>query len=1346
MTWSSAPENLYADTARLLYLKVELPSGLQDLTYYWLINGRIDTGSVVSVSLRDGNNYAAVFVNFQGFGYKKEMSIQTSRLFETVYQPQIMLFDTATKFLKFLPPDSMSYVNLKSKDTAYCFLHSQLPSYRAIWKFQGDTTGLLSFDNSCSDNVGRFLSKDLHLVLDLRSYQINGSRLYLIKGSDSVLLYTFPVNIADTAYVVFRKPLIFSDTSQQTLGQYLGSLDPVDTLYWTDRILTGKIYVVDKQFFAPEDAFSNLGDTLDLKDFKFVFSTKQGLSNFNFDRFNIELMATPSIDLLPLVVDLDSNKLNNLLTINRLASNLYTIEANGDFNQTAVSFLVGDSLNPCRTFALDVIKLTGQNVVFWNGCFVVGDEIVDFTKDYTYYLDTSLAVSSSAFFYNKFFGLSAAGLVVMDKNSDDLSNSSNWFFIDFSREGDTTVEQPNLLKINNPQDVSYLVSLVLGHGNLYFYQTDYTFLDLQNDTVIQPVDSIANVGNILTAFYPQVDSQINIHKAYCVVKHNSSVSFVELTVDSLGNLKINPQDWLSLDYEPVASAFSPDSPYVYAIASDNKLYFYNIELNQYGQIQGLNLITSVSHNGITAVELASDSIAYFSDSSHIYGFNLKTSKLQQVYEYYGDGALSFLQLTPNDKIIFGTHSRLVGIISDIDHISNAFVEEQYLSLKADLNYPAGLFPYVSVYYDEDSLIYYRYADFHVRTKYPSYLMSTSIVTNDSDDSVHSADLTTKIDKINYKLHCFVAYNKRVIASFGSTDDSVYTVTMPYRVYVKFDNWKQEYWCLDTPNILLQVPDYDYDSIYWTYNGQRLENYDGDTSLLARFPGFYTVSMYFQGGDYRELSTSIHYIPETIFDSLQIHYSLTLSDGRNFIDTNTVYLKSGLDYKAKVKWLITDTANTLRNGREVEPYFIYEGKLTKADSISIDLGINGDRLLVALLKYKGKFYLRSIVFKRDFKPLVCDSIIRIPYRKKFMLYFASDRLGYNVDSTAYYVKVLPLKPEYVVAQAFGTDDFMQNLPTSSLNLVYYVPDLVSVSQKISVYSESGSQLLENLYAKPQTVSDSSYYVFDFPIVFSNSADTSLSALIASMKPIQQYYYFTDSVRKAFIYHIPYGSYKPQNIGQQTISSPDDLFVPSVANSMDEPFYRFYYKLSNDLRDLQNVNLFDNANDVVSIQTAGNFSDTTGGFGGTGSFNITKIADTAFELETFRILVSKTGTLLFTANYKDSYLEDTLHYLIYGIKNVPHFGGNFLLTPNGDGYNDYLDIGQLIRFFGLNLGGNYKVSIITSKGAVIAKFKNVDLSQFMNWQGEINNYRLPSGVYWFLISDYKNVYYFTVTIIR
>ncbi len=1345
LTWYLAPDNLYADTATLMYLKLDLPSDLQGLTYFWLINGKVDTGTVVNVQLRDGNNFVSVFANFQGFGYKREMLIQTSRLFKPVYIPQIMLFDTATKFLKFLPPDSMSYVNLKSKDTAYCFLRNQLPSYRASWEFQGDTTGQLLFDNCCSSNVGKFLSKDMHLVLDLRSFQINGSKFYLIKGQDSVLLYTFPVNIEDTAYVVFRKPLIFSDTSQQTLGQYLGSLESVDTLYWMDRILTGKIYVVDKQFFAPEDAFSNLGDTLDLRDFKFVFSTKQGFSNFNFYRFNVELEAFPSIKLSPLDVDLDSNKLNNLLSINRLAPNLYTVKANGDFNQTIATYQIGDSLTPCKSIDFNVIKLTGQNVLFWNGCFVIGDEIYDFTKDYTYYLDTSLTVSSSAFYYNKFFGLSTHGLLVMDKNSENLS-SANRYFINFLRTADTISEAPILLKLNNLQNLSYLVSLVLGHGNLYFYLTDYTFLDLDKDTVIQPVDSITGIGKILTAFYPQRDSQVDITKAFCVVERNNNVSFIALAVDSLGNLKITPQDWLTLDYEPVASAFSPDSPYVYALASNSKLYFYKVVLNQSEQIQSLTLINSIGYTGVRAIELASDSIAYFCDSAKIYGYNLNNGQLKQVYTSYYDEPLDFLQLTPNDKIIFGTTKGWIGEINDLEHITNAFVIDQYLANNIRLNYPSGLFPFASISYDQDSLIYYQNADFHVRSKYPGYWLSTKIILNDGD-SVNTADLTTKIDKINYKLNYQVIYNKRVIASFGPNDDSIFTNTMPYKVYVKFDNWKKEYWCLDTPDVLLQVPDYDYDSIYWTYNGQRLEDYDGDTSLLAKFPGYYTVNMYFQGGEYRELSTSIHYVPESIFDSLQIHYQLTLSDGRSFVDTNYVELAPDKDYKVKIKWLITDTANTLRDARVIEPYFLYEGKLTKADSLSVDLGSVGDRLLVAMLKYKDKFYLRRITFKRDFKPLVSDSVIRIPYRKKFMLYFASDRFGYNYDSSAYYVKVLPLKPEYVVAEEYGTNDYIQDLPTTSLNFVFYTADLIPASKNIGVYTESETKLIENLYVQPQGVSDSSYLIFDFPVYFSNSADTTLSQVVSKMQPTGQYYFFTDSIRKVLVYHIPYGIYSPQNIQLQVINSTDGLYIQTTDNSFEEPFYSIFYKLKSDLSDLQDVNLYDNANDVAnSTAPIDETNISTSGFGGAGSFNIQKLSDTTFELETFRILVSTRGTFLFTANFRSSYLEDTLHYEIYGIKDIPHFGGNFLLTPNGDGYNDYIDIGQLIKFFGLNLGNNYKISIINSKGVVIAKLKNADLSQFLNWRGKINNRQLPSGVYWFLISDYKNVYYFTVTIIR
>ena len=66
--------------------------------------------------------------------------------------------------------------------------------------------------------------------------------------------------------------------------------------------------------------------------------------------------------------------------------------------------------------------------------------------------------------------------------------------------------------------------------------------------------------------------------------------------------------------------------------------------------------------------------------------------------------------------------------------------------------------------------------------------------------------------------------------------------------------------------------------------------------------------------------------------------------------------------------------------------------------------------------------------------------------------------------------------------------------------------------------------------------------------------------------------------------------------------------------------------------------------------------------------------------------------------------------------------------------------------LDLAPDFKVSIINSKGEVIGKFRKNELDQFYNWQGKINGRDLPSGVYWFILSDYKQVFSFTVTIIR
>lgn len=79
-----------------------------------------------------------------------------------------------------------------------------------------------------------------------------------------------------------------------------------------------------------------------------------------------------------------------------------------------------------------------------------------------------------------------------------------------------------------------------------------------------------------------------------------------------------------------------------------------------------------------------------------------------------------------------------------------------------------------------------------------------------------------------------------------------------------------------------------------------------------------------------------------------------------------------------------------------------------------------------------------------------------------------------------------------------------------------------------------------------------------------------------------------------------------------------------------------------------------------------------------------------------------------------------------------------SPNGDGINDVLEIGQLSHF------EHYRVRIFDHKGVLLVEYKD----QYTGWDGTYNGEKLPAGDYWYQIDieDVDKMYLGHVTILR
>ncbi len=960
-------------------------------------------------------------------------------------------------------------------------------------------------------------------------------------------------------------------------------------------------------------------------------------------------------------------------------------------------------------------KDTIRREILWNGTFLFGSDLFDFTSQsiltHLNYFDEP--VSSTGFIGTKFCALSRRKMYVVSIYDFNGVN------VDLRTEGDTVSEPPVLLKLKSADfSQSFIVPVVISHDSLMVYSLSQMQLDhLVNDTAISAKVTKINVANTLTAFYPQRNRQPDIRKAYLVYVDNGALNIMQLTIAG-NNLSTNTTQWNIINGTPRTSAFSVDSPYVYALATDNKLTLYRFELNNQLNIHGIEVGTSLDIDSINAMEFAPGGrYLYFSRGDILYALDIRTNELDTVWEAQGE--IKNLQITPLGDLAVVYDAGFLTFLSNITHPHFLATEDlSFFDINNEFNYPSGWFPLVFLEHEPDTIKLMEPVTFSVTSRFENSSFG-AVLWNNLGDSIQANALTFDVSLPRLKVG-FKANFTGKIDVFAGNDSTHIEALFPYKVYIEWPKWRPDIFWLEPKTEPLAIPDYQYDSVRWFYNFEHLADYDDETELDAEKPGVYEVEAYFKGGIYKDNRTFIHYLPESIFDSLDIHYEVKLENGQSYQLEGAMGeddIQAYGNHGAEINCVVNDSNNVLRNGRQLEFYYLIGDSLISDRQVSFKFKDNGNFLVLGIIKYLDRYAFRAIIFKTDSMLLDYGEGLTIRYLKPLKLIFSKERLGFNEDSSQFYVLANLGSPnnvsvfEYSSPGAYKLKDFSH---------IYYKSLPVSINEPIRV-SVNGNE--DMYYYQPQSPGDdSSYIVFDGPVIFSLKAQQTLQDYLETADVDDGMYMTEDGVIQGKFYHVPFGVYRPQ-------SAPDgNLYVYSLSPE-DISSFDFSDKLSifiakSDTQQVIDLELYDKNSSLF----------------------VKQLNDTVFELKTFRIVTSKRGNLLVVVGMGDQPFSKLIPYRIIGIEKVKNFGGNFILTPNNDGVNDYLNILDMINFWNLNASPDFKVSIINSKGEVIAKLRKDQLTGFDQWQGKINGRQLPSGVYWFIISDNKNVYSFTVTILR
>ena len=961
-------------------------------------------------------------------------------------------------------------------------------------------------------------------------------------------------------------------------------------------------------------------------------------------------------------------------------------------------------------------KDTSRREILWNGTFVIGQDLYNFTDGSVVnslgYLDEP--VSSTGFIANKFCALSQTRMYVIS-----IFDMSMYNVVDLRTEGDTVSEPPILLKLKSADfSRSFIVPVVLTHDSLKVYSLSRMQLaNLTVDTSISARFTKVNVSNTISAFYPQRSGQPDIRKAYLVYVYNGILSIMQLTVDSI-NLVSSTMQWLSVNGIPRVSAFSLDSPYVYALATDDKLTLYRFSLDNQLDIHTIEVGSSLNIDSIEAMEFAPGGrYLYLSRGNVLYALDIQGNSLDTVL--VNEAEIKNLQITPlGDLAVRDVDGRLL-FVNDLNNPHFLTVEDlSFFDIDNNFNYPSGWFPLVYFKHEPDTIQLSVPVTFSVVPRFNDPGFST-IIWNSYGDTVHLNDFTFDVVTTDLQVG-YRAEFSGLIDVFSGLDSSNIESFMPFKVYIDWPKWPDEILWLEPQTITLAIPDYSYDSVRWYYNFQYMPDYDDETSVETDCPGVYEVQAYFEGGGVRQNHTNIRYVPGSIFDSLDIKYNVKFSNSENSYDAKQgeIDIQAFNERFVQINCMVDDTNNVLRNGRRLEFYYLVGDSVISGNQANVKLTENGDFLVLGAVKYLDKYLFTALIFKTDSMFIDYGDSLIIRHLKPIKLVFNTQRVGYNKDSSEYGIIANIGTPD--VVSPINYDQFTSDFLLKDFSCVYYLSRPIPLAEPIEIIVNGDQQVF--LYQPQAASDDSTYIIFDSPVIFSCNGQMTINDVLQNIEPVEGSVLVQDSAVTGLFYHIPFGVYRPEVMPEQTIHVsnmyPDDISSFGYRDNL------IIFKANPEPEQLRNIDLFDEGTSLA----------------------VKKINDSVFGVKTFKIVMTKRGRLRVSIGSGDQPFEQYIPYYIEGVNNKANFGGNFILTPNGDGVNDYLDIWKMISFWSLDLAPDFKLSIINSKGEVIGKFRKNELDQFYNWQGKINGRDLPSGVYWFILSDYKQVFSFTVTIIR
>ncbi len=1320
--WFEVYDSYLTEDTLNFWVKVELNQTLPGLTYHWLINGQLYYGQTVKVTPRHNRNFIDLFVYYNGDAYVRHLYVDKQNTFmEPLSRPVIGLFDTVTRYVSFLGYNAPATA---ASDTVYIRVDNRYP-YQSSYQDYIPADSVVSLDfGQCFANYAEFAPEDIVLWMDYKSADYAKFSIYLAyEGSDTLLLYQPPA-LNDTAIVVVRKPLFFTDTASQTLAEYISSLAPVDTVYWYDRLLTGEIYVVDYQYFKPEETFATLPSQLGYAGWKLYFTSPGGFSNAGVSFYSSKVEMFTGSSLAYDYMDFQFSGATYSLTVNEPEPNVFSIKnTSGNYGDGTITFALADDWNGCivANYEFPLKLMSGSDQVLWNGALVIDDRLFDLTDTASYaatYLDKP-GFTSLANFGDNLYLLSRSQVC---KASKDLTGSFECY--ELSDTADTVAESPVMLKLWDTNGVAYLVPVVASQGNLNFYLiSPVDTSSLGDGDTLTPAYTVSGSGNILSAFYPQTNNKPDFTIAYIIFDKNGQLSTAKIRVDN-GSLVVSDVSWLSLPDQMKVSAFAPVSPYVYVCASNSDVYVYRFALDAAYNIQEIAFDKSYDIGNVTDLQLATGSnILYFTANDSLYALNLSTDKVS-TFEAYG---VKSLFLTPFNQLLAIGYN--IYKISDINHPDLARTDLwNWANYPVFYNYPSGCFPVVWIDYAQDTIRLYEPVSFSFYTRYPDLINDVLLYNNLGDTAYNSLDF--EVSQPAFSVYATADfYSSQVYSNTGIVGlKNWFSGKNNYLAAFYWPEWPDTIICIDTPEVTLAIPDYSYTGVRWFYNGQQLTDFDGLTEIVARKPGEYYVEAQFQ--DYTKTeNTLILFKPELLFDSIDISFAFSEVQRVDTFQGVFQVILPETDTVFNIGFVIDDPDGILAD-RTIEPYFIVDRKKYDQLNISVPLNFNGEKVILAGIKYLNKNYLRPVKLIRTAGMVSFGDTLRLRYDKSLDLVLNHQKIGYSQDSSRYYVLLNDKKMSYTLLNGSYTSasvtDYNGNIVNadytfSEADFLYYDNQPLESYRYAALQVNNGDSVY--LVKDHPDFGDSVIIVFDYPAVFSFDGPEPFTNIFAA-DPQPEEYFFENTVADLWVYHIPFGVYYPE----QSDVDPGD--------TIDLIEYLYFDSLQNSVLGLslqpKNTEPVLKSFDVQDMDYL---------------LSVIKQNDTVYTITPFKLLQADRGNLVVYGGDSSSYsVTDTIPYMILLPDKISKFGGNVLLTPNGDGKNDVVRLLDMIEFLGLNLS-NLKITILDSKGHVLLKSKNVDLSsEYLVWNGEINGRQLPSGVYWVLVSDGQRFYYFTVTLIR